>query len=79
MMLLIIVADITITHMTHCPHVTVHHHTVQKMPYRLVVTSTLQTELILSTHLGIDLMAALMLRCALFRSSNLLLVLRFFS
>jgi len=61
-----IVSDIMITHMIRCQRVIVHHHTVQKMPFQLVATSTRQMAHILSTHLGIDLMEALTLRCALF-------------
>jgi len=51
-----------ITHTIRCLHVIVRHHTAEKMPYQRDVTSTPQTALIRSTHLGIDLMVALMLR-----------------
>ena len=59
-----VVADIMITHMIHCLRVTAHHHTVQKMPYQLVVTLTQKMALILLIHLDIGLMEALMLRFA---------------
>jgi len=62
------VADITITHMIRCLRVTARHHTVQKMQYQLVVTSTQQTALIHLIHLDTGLMEAVMPRCASFSS-----------
>ena len=60
----LIVAGIMTTHVIHCLRVTARHHTVQKMPYQLVVTWTQQMALILLAHLDTGLMEEVMLRYA---------------